>query len=59
MGSKLGTVTAIIRDPECGQVGLVGVSGGADLIICCISTNVDTYFVKGEYITSYRLCDIN
>lgn len=54
---SIGTVTCIIRDPECKQVGLVGVSGGEDLIIACISTDVDTHFVKGEYICSYRLCD--
>lgn len=55
---QIGTVTAIIRDPECNQIGLVGVAGGEDLIICCVSTNVDTHFVKGEYITSYRIGDV-
>jgi len=58
MSDKLGSVTAIIRDPECGKVGLVGVAGDDDLIICCISTNVDTHFVQGEYICNYRIRDI-
>lgn len=57
MINKIGNVTCIIRDPECKQVGIVGVAGGTDLIIACISTNVDTHFVKGEYICSYRLSD--
>jgi hypothetical protein len=57
MGHKVGSVTAIIRDPDCAKVGLVGMLGEEDVIITCISTNVDTYFVQGEFICSYRLSD--
>jgi hypothetical protein len=58
MPHKIGNVTAIIRDPECRKIGLVGVAGNDDLIICCISTNVDTHFVQGDYICSYRIGDV-